>query len=1025
MAVIRQQTQVFNKPVGVRRINTGEAELWETIRAEANEFTRRAYNDAAQNAQKVGAEIAEGVELEGITTLNPITGKPEAFEAPEGMGKFAIDAYQKVINARYEDSISTEMEIKARELGVKYEYDPKGYETAMSQYISAMAENAEGQYKQYITTTGSKKLAYEKLNVQDRTRKHHRLLETEYIIKKLEDNKNRAYNEALNGNYETAVNLVFSEVTRANNGIDAKLLPASSAREHHAIMNIAVGKGLVERAMNYSTDSDQRNIMKLYLSTKGERGKITNKKIKELLDNVLVVTDADTRADILNHFTTTSNSFDAVDRDKEIAANEKDRILKAELKEKAEIQGIQSDIAYDKQQDHMFDSASKNANHIYSDDASLDETAATLYTVATQFESLLDQYNNRLSTDSTYSTIEMNADIKLLKRGILEPYILQAAGDGNVDYLQSAIINNDELSRKKLTGKQLLLVDTLKETNINLDNSIVKSILGLTDNPTEKQRLKEKAALIKKIETQKKQTKELNYISEIVETFVSGTVSNEELVNELNRVDSLSGTTFTPTQVETQKNRLRNAAAFGELEKFSGIATGERMRAMTQYIESGGEDTTGMSPNDIKAGESILEKLTTENISTARAKSSSLASRMSQREEKAAALEKANKVYNQVLASGGDLKIVSHRKATDKILEDKNLDDFVNFDSWPVAKKVEAYRIMSHVPPESLIGKLKDIMNGQNVENADAYLDHFMRLDNHLTGDGLTTSRFGGVLSIEQRALLNDINQIRITQGGNAQEIAAVLIDRRNDPKSTLAMKQTLGIDGDDIKTVKDYVVEQLDDMLLAIELTPMVEYMARTGKSREEINKQLEQIVDKEYPDVQYVADPRFPRGSMKKSRFGLHAVFPDDDEREEFISIVESQLPNGYSLHAEEFKGSIATSDIPVEQRGYFDTADSDLAYETGKKKQVYLVADDTAVGVTYYAHYINEQQELVPLIYEQNGVKIYPMFDKDETKQFRKEAALRRKTQLETDFTNAQKNNEIIKKSNYYRNRRKRKK
>ena len=74
MAVIRQQTQVFNKPVGVRRVNTGEAELWETIRAEANEFTRRAYNDAAQNAQKVGAEIAEGVELEGITTLNPITG---------------------------------------------------------------------------------------------------------------------------------------------------------------------------------------------------------------------------------------------------------------------------------------------------------------------------------------------------------------------------------------------------------------------------------------------------------------------------------------------------------------------------------------------------------------------------------------------------------------------------------------------------------------------------------------------------------------------------------------------------------------------------------------------------------------------------------------------------------------------------------------------------------------------------------------------------------------------------------------
>ena len=53
-----------------------------------------------------------------------------------------------------------------------------------------------------------------------------------------------------------------------------------------------------------------------------------------------------------------------------------------------------------------------------------------------------------------------------------------------------------------------------------------------------------------------------------------------------------------------------------------------------------------------------------------------------------------------------------------------------------------------------------------------------------------------------------------------------------------------------------------------------------------------------------------------------------------------------------------------------------------------------------------------------------KIYPMFDKSETAAFRKDAALKRKTQIETDFTNAQKNNEIIKKSNYYRNRRKRK-
>ncbi len=58
MAVIRQQTQVFNKPVGVRRIDTGEAELWEQVAATANEFSERAYKKDVIAARQAGAEEA-------------------------------------------------------------------------------------------------------------------------------------------------------------------------------------------------------------------------------------------------------------------------------------------------------------------------------------------------------------------------------------------------------------------------------------------------------------------------------------------------------------------------------------------------------------------------------------------------------------------------------------------------------------------------------------------------------------------------------------------------------------------------------------------------------------------------------------------------------------------------------------------------------------------------------------------------------------------------------------------------------
>ena len=184
MAVIRQQTQVFNKPVGVRRINTGEAELWETIKAEADEFTRRAYNDAAENAQKVGGEMGMAADAASITTLDPLTGKPKAMATPEGMGSIAEKAYRNVITQRYEDSIKDEMNIRAQELALKYQYRPEDYATAMSQHIASMSENADGMYKTFIEVHGSKQLASNKLSLQKELRDKVRLDAGNSIIEK-------------------------------------------------------------------------------------------------------------------------------------------------------------------------------------------------------------------------------------------------------------------------------------------------------------------------------------------------------------------------------------------------------------------------------------------------------------------------------------------------------------------------------------------------------------------------------------------------------------------------------------------------------------------------------------------------------------------------------------------------------------------------------------------------------------------------------------------------------------------------
>ena len=103
MAVIRQRTQVFNKPVGVRRINTGEAEMWEQVSQQADMVGQEMYRRAAIKAQEVGADNALAIENLNITTIDPLTGKPEAFSAPNGFGEIATAAYQDVITQRFED----------------------------------------------------------------------------------------------------------------------------------------------------------------------------------------------------------------------------------------------------------------------------------------------------------------------------------------------------------------------------------------------------------------------------------------------------------------------------------------------------------------------------------------------------------------------------------------------------------------------------------------------------------------------------------------------------------------------------------------------------------------------------------------------------------------------------------------------------------------------------------------------------------------------------------------------------------
>ena len=153
MAVIRQQTQFVNKPIGVVRTDTGEDEIWKSVAEGARLLSEISYKNLREDARDAGIDAGMAVDRAEITTFDPETQKPVALTAPKGMGRIARQAREEVIERRFISSVQFEIEEKSREISSKYR-DPNQYTEMMSRYVGQMKQNAGPQYQNIIDESG-------------------------------------------------------------------------------------------------------------------------------------------------------------------------------------------------------------------------------------------------------------------------------------------------------------------------------------------------------------------------------------------------------------------------------------------------------------------------------------------------------------------------------------------------------------------------------------------------------------------------------------------------------------------------------------------------------------------------------------------------------------------------------------------------------------------------------------------------------------------------------------------------------
>ena len=245
------------------------------------------------------------------------------------------------------------------------------------------------------------------------------------------------------------------------------------------------------------------------------------------------------------------------------------------------------------------------------------------------------------------------------------------------------------------------------------------------------------------------------------------------------------------------------------------------------------------------------------------------------------------------------------------------------------------------------------------------------------------------------------------------RQLARALIERTNDPKSDIAASKIFGK-----LSPREYVADGYGG-LIAEDLSAVADYLARTGSSKEDVAQRLEELVDTYYAKSTNVIDPRFPVNSQNRTAYSLEKMFPNEDRRNAFKDIIASQLPEGFRLNGTMGKTEAIQVPSDIAMQGSLDlniqlSAGVSLAPTNRiKEKRVYLVPNETTTGVAYYAYYIDDNYDLIPMIQGIGEEVTWPMWDESELEAYDEQAAINSDIEVESQLDTRERVLEAVRK------------
>ena len=152
--VIRRKATATNQRIGVVSFDTDAGAIGRAYQNVGEQIREQAYRIDAADAEKAGTDAANAIETSKFKSFDA-DGNPVALKAPEGFGRIAREAYQKVVEQRFVDTMDTDIRLEAQKLRVKHDRNPLGFQNEMDAYLETFLSTSDGPFNQYVNKIGN------------------------------------------------------------------------------------------------------------------------------------------------------------------------------------------------------------------------------------------------------------------------------------------------------------------------------------------------------------------------------------------------------------------------------------------------------------------------------------------------------------------------------------------------------------------------------------------------------------------------------------------------------------------------------------------------------------------------------------------------------------------------------------------------------------------------------------------------------------------------------------------------------